>query len=519
MTDFSFSNKHFPHLKEFAAFLLEHHLQEVAEANVQIAREVNLPLLKVFAHMSEQELLAFTKQSLETFLLQLVEQNALDYSKETLLKWRSDTLPHIPRSGVATSDLVLVYHVRKQILLKFIEHYTTDIKTSVSISRELDTFYSELEKFAFHLYVELKEKEYQAVNLNLQGKKAELEEAHEELMASREELQQKNEELKQQISIQQATEHELEKERNFLKAVLEHISDGIVTCDENGVLSFFNYATRQFHGILEKSLPAEQWASYYNLYHADGVTPMAKEDVPLFRAYTGETIVGKEMVIAPVEGKKRLILAKGQPIISSKNEKIGAVVVLQDVTELRQAQQMQKEALFELQEKNKELAAALEELQAAEEKLVQANNELEERVKARTEALTASELQLRTITDALPGMITYIDREERFRFINKTYEEWFGVSRTKVLGKKLEEILMHQAGEKMEKNPYDQVKQYVKRALKGERLHYEITIITKGGKPKHVLINYVPHIEEGQVLGYYALFTDISARVKVELAL
>jgi PAS domain S-box-containing protein len=36
-------------------------------------------------------------------------------------------------------------------------------------------------------------------------------------------------------------------------------------------------------------------------------------------------------------------------------------------------------------------------------------------------ALQQSEAQLRTITDALPGLIGYVDREERFRFVNAGY--------------------------------------------------------------------------------------------------
>lgn len=503
--NFSIPDKNFPYLKRFGAFLLAHHLQEAAEANIKLARQAELPLLKLFSHMSEQELFTFSRQTLETFLQQLVEQNALENAKEVLLKWRSDTLPNIPRNGVATADLVLAYHVRKQLLLDYIHRYTTDVNTSVAIAKELDQFYSLIEQFAFSLFIDLKEEEHQKLNENLKYKQAQLEEAHEELQ----------QQLINQLSIEQA----LEKERNFLKAILEHISDGIVACDERGVLSFFNKATQQFHGITEIALPPEQWSSYYNLYHADGITPLAKDEIPLFRAYRGEKVSGAEMVISPVNVKSRLLLASGEPILSSRGEKLGAVVVMHDVTDLRKAQQQQQEAINELQEKNNDLATALEELQAAEEQLVQANNELEERVKVRTEALATSELQLRTITDALPGMVTYIDSEERFRFINKTYEEWFGIPRSQVLGKKLGEVLAYLLGETVGAQAYDHIKTYIKRALKGEQLQYVNTLITKGGEPKHVLVNYVPHIEEGVVLGYYALFTDITAHVDAEQAL
>ncbi|AHM58713.1 PAS domain-containing protein [Flammeovirgaceae bacterium 311] len=338
INNFSLPDREFPNLKRYGAYLLEHHLQEAAEVNIALARQTELPLLELFAHLSEQEFLSLVKESLETFFHQLTEQTALEHAKDTLLKWRKDTLPNIPRSGVATADLVLVYHVRKQLLLGFIDRYTSDVTEALAIARELDLFYALVEQFAFSLYVNLKE-------------------------------------------------------------------------EEQGVV------------------------------------------------------------------------------------------------------------LLELQEKNNDLATALEELQAAEEQLIENNHELEGRVMERTGALAASEQQLRTITDALPGLITYIDREERYRFINKTFEDWFGIPRARAIGKKLAEVLTFHLGETRGAAAYDHIKAYIRRALAGEQLQYVSTHITKEGEPKHVLVNYVPQIVEGQVLGYYALFTDINERVEAELAL
>ena len=40
--------------------------------------------------------------------------------------------------------------------------------------------------------------------------------------------------------------------------------------------------------------------------------------------------------------------------------------------------------------------------------------------------ITSAEEQLRLVTDALPVLISYVDTEQRYRFNNKAYEEWFG---------------------------------------------------------------------------------------------
>jgi nitrogen fixation/metabolism regulation signal transduction histidine kinase len=37
--------------------------------------------------------------------------------------------------------------------------------------------------------------------------------------------------------------------QQLLWAILENLSEGVVACDATGALSFFNRATREFHGI------------------------------------------------------------------------------------------------------------------------------------------------------------------------------------------------------------------------------------------------------------------------------
>jgi PAS domain S-box-containing protein len=127
-------------------------------------------------------------------------------------------------------------------------------------------------------------------------------------------------------------------EQGFLSAVLENVEDGIVACDAEGMLTLFNRAAREFHGLPEQRIPAELWADYYDLYLPDGQTRMRKEDVPLFRTLQGEQVNNVEMVIAPRNGKARTLLANGRALYNQKGEKLGVVVVLHDITERKQAQ-------------------------------------------------------------------------------------------------------------------------------------------------------------------------------------
>jgi len=100
-------------------------------------------------------------------------------------------------------------------------------------------------------------------------------------------VQEKTISLSREVEERKIIEAKLEAEKEFINAVLENIEDGIVACGKDGVLTLFNRASIEFHNLPEKPIPAEEWAQHYDLFLADGITPMKKEDIPLFRALQG----------------------------------------------------------------------------------------------------------------------------------------------------------------------------------------------------------------------------------------
>ncbi|MBC7879924.1 MAG: EAL domain-containing protein [Anaerolineae bacterium] len=144
-------------------------------------------------------------------------------------------------------------------------------------------------------------------------------------------------------------ERALYKEREFLRTMLENIGDGIAACDAKGTLSLFNSASQNFHGRAQEALSPEHWANHYKLYQADGMTPLRTEEIPLFRALQGEHVRSAEMVIAPLGGMARRILADGEPIFDSQGNKLGAVVVMHDITEHRLAEEALLQSRIALQ--------------------------------------------------------------------------------------------------------------------------------------------------------------------------
>ncbi|MDR4478966.1 MAG: PAS domain S-box protein [Nitrospira sp.] len=135
--------------------------------------------------------------------------------------------------------------------------------------------------------------------------------------------------------------------------------------------------------------------------------------------------------------------------------------------------------------------------------------DISERKRSET-ALRQSEEQLRVITDALPGLIAYVDRNERYRFVNAGYERHFGLPRERIIGGSVEELLQQD---------YSQVQAFIRRVLEGEQITFETTSLRQAGE-ETLLSTYVPEwTAEGKVEGFYVLITDMTDRKRTEQAL
>jgi PAS domain S-box-containing protein len=128
-------------------------------------------------------------------------------------------------------------------------------------------------------------------------------------------------------------------QREFLNAVLDSVHEGIVACDAAGELRLFNRVTREFHGLAEQPLPPEEWAQHYDLYHLDGVTPLERDEIPLYRAFNGEEVENAIMTIAPKGKPRRIISASGRALYDLAGKKLGAVVSMEDISDRQRAEE------------------------------------------------------------------------------------------------------------------------------------------------------------------------------------
>ena len=124
-----------------------------------------------------------------------------------------------------------------------------------------------------------------------------------------------------------------------------------------------------------------------------------------------------------------------------------------------------------------------------------------------------SERRLKLLTDHVPVVIVYIDREHRYQFINATFEKWFGRSRKESMMQSIREVLGEEA--------YQLREAYLQRAFAGEEVEYEFTIDGEGEAGRRAFqTSYVPDVgESGAVEGVYGLIHEITKTKAVHTAL
>jgi PAS domain S-box-containing protein len=113
-----------------------------------------------------------------------------------------------------------------------------------------------------------------------------------------------------------------------------------------------------------------------------------------------------------------------------------------------------------------------------------------------------SENQLRVITDTVPALISYIDQDQRYRFVNQRYVEWFGGTKEDFIGKTIKDVAGSAA--------YEVVKPRAEAALRGEEVTFESLLKYESGD-RYVRVSYVPDIAlDGSVNGFFALVSDLT---------
>ena len=251
--------------------------------------------------------------------------------------------------------------------------------------------------------------------------------------------------------------------QSILQMLLEHVPEGITITDgpPNFPIIANSKLAQELLGRPGESLvgmTSGEYVQCIGLFLADGVTRLTLEQLPLYRATRySETIRDEEYIIERPDGTRIIAIANVVPVRNFQGEIIAAIDCWRDITNRKRIE----------------------------------------------EALRQRESELRLITDTLPVLISFVDSEQRYRFNNRAYQEWFGSSGAEVYGKHLWEVVGEPA--------YQVLRPYVEQVLAGEQVTFESQIPYQDGGTRYINAIYVPQFnQQGTVEGYAALVTDIS---------
>lgn len=127
-------------------------------------------------------------------------------------------------------------------------------------------------------------------------------------------------------------------------------------------------------------------------------------------------------------------------------------------------------------------------------------------------ALRESEQRIRLITDALPAMISYVNKNLTYEFVNKSFEDWFEIPRDKICGQSMVSVL----GE----NNFLLHRSYIEGALGGRTVNFEIAQGSGAKESRDFRKTFIPHFAADRtVIGFFALEQDITAQRRTAQAL
>lgn len=142
-------------------------------------------------------------------------------------------------------------------------------------------------------------------------------------------------------------------------------------------------------------------------------------------------------------------------------------------------------------------------------RLTDAFNAMLDRTQAALSRLRASEAQLRIVTDHASVFLTQVDRQLRFKFVNRPYADRHGARPQELVGRRIEDVLDARTAQV--------VRPHMQAALRGERVEIEVETALPGEEPRWMHAVYVPELgPDGSVVGFVGVVTDITQRRQIE---
>ncbi|MGF7118154.1 PAS domain S-box protein [Methanobacterium oryzae] len=325
----------------------------------------------------------------------------------------------------------------------------------------------------------------------------------------------------QDISERKQAEEALKESEKKLEAIIQGSPVLTFIIDHNHKVIYWNKAIEEYSGIKAKEVVGtkDHWKALYEKERPTMVDLLVEGDIEGFSKWYSEKYTKSKIVDGAYEveeyfltmgilpGKKgRWLHATACTIKDSEDNIIGAMEILQDITERKNAEDKLQKLIstldFKVQKRTIELNKTNEYLIKEIEERKQVEYKLKEQLNF-----------LQHLMDTIPAPIFHKNTDYIYIGCNRAFEEAIGLSGEKIIGKTQYEIAPKELADKyyemdseLFENPGTQV--------------YETIVQYSDGTMHDVVFNKATYTDiAGNVIGLIGVITDITERKKVETAL
>ncbi|MDA9454027.1 histidine kinase [Bradyrhizobium sp. CCBAU 11430] len=164
----------------------------------------------------------------------------------------------------------------------------------------------------------------------------------------------------QDVTATKQLEDRLREGEQRMRDLLEALPAAIYTTDAEGRINFFNRAAVEMAGRTPQ--PGDEWCVTWKLYWPDG-SPLPHNECPMAVALRENRAVrGAEAVAERPDGRRVPFIPYPTPLRDSEGNLVGAINMLVDITERKQAENAQKVLIDELNHRVKNTLATVQSL-------------------------------------------------------------------------------------------------------------------------------------------------------------
>lgn len=117
--------------------------------------------------------------------------------------------------------------------------------------------------------------------------------------------------------------------------------------------------------------------------------------------------------------------------------------------------------------------------------------------------------RFRLVTNSIPFLLAYLDRDITYRFINEPFCQWFGLPRSAILGAPMRAMVGEEA--------YELARPHIQKALAGEKTSLTNRFRHADGSVHIARSTYIPDRQpDGQVRGFISSIDDITYQEEVK---